>query len=148
MHDFAIGDLYVIADWQTNFIVQQPIKGLDAPDYRMSTYDKPGEDFSVLSNLLYGSRVVTLQGIVRGDSADDYETARQQLQAACAIQRDSDGNPTPTQLEFTTLGGTTYKVYGYPGRPLMDYEYATQCGFQVSFTCVDGAIYGDTVMQS
>lgn len=148
MLSFSIGSLQVLGTGVTGYIVQRPIKGLDAPTYRQTSYDKPGEHGSVVTSLLYGGRVITLQGVIEGADAATYEANRRALQAACGIQTDSSGNPLPITLSWTTLGGSSYFAYGYPGQLLSDYEYATQSQFQISFTVADGAVYGAAQVQS
>jgi hypothetical protein len=96
------GDAYALHD---------PVEGLEAPSFRVSDYDKPGEDGGVVSASLHGLRGITLNGKVNGADHATYEANRRALEAACALARDSHGFPVLKLLEITTLGGSSYFTY-------------------------------------
>src|SRR4051812_8227555 len=102
MFEFMLGDLQLHGPDLANFDLKRPIQGLEAPEYRISSYDKPGEDGGVVSNALYGMRQITLIGRVAGSNPEQYEENRRALLDACAIRRDSNGYPVLTRCEVTT----------------------------------------------
>lgn len=148
MRSLTVGSLQLMGTGVTAYTVQTPIQGLDAPDYRTNTYDKPGEDGAVMSSLFYGGRTITLQGTITGQASTDYETNRAALASACAVQRDANGVPIPIVIAFTTLAGNSYFCNAYPNKPLFDYEYATYGHFQVSFYVPSGVLYGAAQINS
>lgn len=142
MRSLTIGSLAVMSEGvDTGYIVVSTVEGLDAPEYREDTYDKPGEDGIVLSSLLYGARVVTFPGELIATDAATYETRRRALVAACAIQRDDDGQPTPTVVSLTTQAGNSYFFRGYPRRPVLPNEWGTTGKFNLNFVVPDGLLY-------
>ena len=127
----------------TGYTVELPIQGFDAPDYRETMYDKPGEDGSVLSSLFYGSRTITLTGHINAQAtAAQYEALRRALASACAVQRDVNGQPKSSVINVTTRGGSSYFLNVFPRKPTFDYEYATTSNFLLHFVSADSVIYG------
>lgn len=132
----------------TGYTIQASVDGLDAPDYRESTYDKPGEDGAVLSSLFYSSRVLSFPGQITRSTAIAYETLRQALVAACAIARDSSNRPTPTVLTITTPGGSTYVCNAYPRKPVLPVENNSTGSFLLNFIVPDGLLYSSSAVLS
>jgi hypothetical protein len=81
-------------------------------------------------------------------TAAAYEQLRRNLGAACAVQRDSDGQPVPVVVNFTTRGGSEYFFNAYARKPVFDYEHATTGDFLLSFVVPDGLIYGADLVSS
>lgn len=148
MQEFTLGSLQLLGTGITDYILQTPIEGLDAPDYRLNYYDKPGEDGGVVSSAFYGSRMVSLNGIVRGGSPQGFENARHALVAACAINKDSTGFPELTRLTFKTLAGNSYFIDAIVRRPIIAFDQVGYSKFLITAQASDPAIYGATVQSS
>lgn len=46
--------------------------GLEAPNFRLPTFDRPNSDGAFVPNHLYGGRLITLRGVVYGDDQATY----------------------------------------------------------------------------
>lgn len=112
MNDFTIGPLQILGRSDNDFTISVPLEGLEFPSMRVSSYDKPGEDGGVVSNVFYGMRSISIPGMVRGTTCDQYEVNRKLLSSACSTNKDMFGFPTLTRFEFTTLDGKSYYFYG------------------------------------
>src|SRR5665647_1825560 len=90
----------------------QSVQGLEHPDKRVTNYDNPGEDGGTVSASFYGSRVVTLSGIVYGNGQPSvHEAGRKALALKCAINRDAFGYPVLKTVQLTTLAGAQFFFY-------------------------------------
>lgn len=118
------------------------VEGLDAPDYRVSTSENAGEDGGAVGAAFYGSRLVTLTGSVKGDSAAEYNQARRNLAYMCRIRKDSYGYPEMTPFSFTTLDGVDYTFSGQIKSFKAPVKYPTFTNFFISIICPDPALYG------
>jgi len=118
------------------------VQGLDAPDYRIVQYPIPGQDYARVSANFYDARTITLEGMIQGQNPTDYRQRRQALSTACLLQRDSNGYPVTTKLQFTTMDGNSYFVNVIPKRPVFADTYLTWTKYQVSLVAPDGRIYG------
>src|SRR5689334_15451518 len=134
MFEFMLGTLQLHGADLTNFSLRRPIQGLEAPEFRISSYDKPGEDGGVVSSAQYGMRQVTLTGRVAGSNAAQYEANRRALIEACAIQRDSNGYTVLTRCEVTTQAGATYFFYAIVGMPKFPHDQINWSDFMVQLT--------------
>ncbi len=145
MRNFAIDTLHLITEQAThpNIILQTPITGFDSPEYRVNIYEKAGQDGSTASSMLYGSRTVTLTGIVKGPSPADHEAARIALIQASAISRDERGYPAPKRISFTSLSGQDYFCDAYFDRPILDIETPSYSRFMLTATVTDPFIFKD-----
>lgn len=130
------------------YIYLQQADGLEAPAYRMSQYDNPGESGGTVSSTLYGTRVVTLAGEINAPDVATYETLRQNLAYAARIQLDSNSFPVPTQVSFTTLDGNSYFVNGYVQTFKHPLGYPTSSKFQVTLVVPDPMVYGSQLQSS
>lgn len=124
-----IGDLQVHDNESDTDIFLQPngLEGFDAPEYRLNVYDKSGEDGGTVSNVLFGTRLLTMPFFVKGDTATEYEANRRLLADACLPQRDEFGYPVPTRITFTTLTNEEYFCDVYfrkPQYPVRDMRHA------------------------
>ncbi|MET3349045.1 UNVERIFIED_ORG: hypothetical protein ABID57_000714 [Arthrobacter sp. UYEF1] len=142
MLNFSIDTLAIFL--QTNYSLTG-VDGLDAPPYRVSSYENAGEDGGKVGAAFYGSRLVTLTGIVKGESAADYNQARRNLAYMCRIRKDSSGFPTMTPLSFTTLDGVAYTFSGQIKSFRIDTKYPTFGKFIVTIVCPDPALYGAAI---
>ena len=71
------------------YLVSAPISGLESPNIRLSSYNKPGEHGAVVSNQLYANRRISIEGIIRGDVVNHWQR-RRDLEQILKINRDSD----------------------------------------------------------
>lgn len=150
MLSFSIGSLALITGGvpSANYILQTPITGLDAPDYRTGYFSKPGEDGGKVSSAFYDKRPVTLTGVILSQTAANFESARQALSTACAIQKDSNGVALPTRITYTTLAGNSYFFDANIDRPIFDYTQPNYTRFMISMTVANPFIYGATQVAS
>lgn len=117
---------------QNGVFLQYPIDGLDAPSYRVSSYDKAGQDGSVLTTPFYGVRTVTITGkLAMNQGAALYESARKLLLAAFGTNRDTNGNIIKQTYQFTTLAGTSYFFYGQAKTPVFGIAQMAWTQFKV-----------------
>lgn len=126
----------------------ETIDGIEHPDIRQSSYNKPGEHGAVVNSELYGTRPITINGDIMATDTTSYMLARRNLAYACRIQRDTYGFPLPTSITFTSLDGSNYFINGYIKSFKMSSPYPTYTTFQIVFTCSDPAIYAQTLQTS
>ncbi|GAP53545.1 hypothetical protein AHiyo6_01100 [Arthrobacter sp. Hiyo6] len=142
---FFIDTLQIHGGGQSNFFLND-VQGLDSPDIRLSSYDKPGETGAVVSAEQYGARPLTLVGTVAGSDIATYLAARRALSYACRVRHDSSGLVSGVPLTFSTLDGATYSVTGYIKPPFRcSGPLPTSAPFQISFICPDPALYGSSL---
>lgn len=145
MRDFYIDDLCVHnLDVTISYWLKTPIQGLDAPQHRLSVYNKAGEDGAVVSSSFYGGRVVTLEGYIKGDTAEAYEDNRLAFSRALSLSRSAIGVPTLKRFRFTTLAGRQYYFYGVPRKPVFDNSRINYCDFMVTIECPDPQLLSAT----
>jgi hypothetical protein len=123
--------------------------GLDMPEIRATSYDNPGEHGATLPNSLYGGRLITLGGVVRGDDPASYLAARRALAYAARIRYDSTGLVTTGRHTFTALDGAQYFVDAAVIPPYKAISPSTNNSpFQFHFLVQDPAIYGVTLQST
>lgn len=85
------------------FWLKPNIQGLEMPDIRLPSFDRPNIDGAFVPNQLYGGRAITLEGKVSG-SGDlaTYRTRRAQLEGVAKIYR-PDGVLSPITFKFKTM---------------------------------------------
>lgn len=116
------------------FWLKTPIQGLDSPDIRFQSYDKPGEDGGQVSSDYYSGRSVTLTGMFLGSSVAQYEANRQLLARALLIRRDVNGKAQPIRCSLTTVGGNSFFFDGYISRkPVFDWDEVKWGKFLIQF---------------
>lgn len=126
----------------------QTMEGFDAPEYRISEYDKPGEDGMEVTAGLYGGRPIVLEGKVKGEDPTEYLANRRALISACAIKRDSYAYPIPTRISFETLDGRQFFLDGFFRRPAFTEEMIIHCKFLLQFTAKRSYIYDPAIVNS
>ena len=85
------------------YAISPGTEGLDFPEIRRNSYNKPGEYGAYLTNLLYGGRRIQLEGFVFSNTIATFESLRRQLQDAVRINKDSNSRPVATTLKVTTM---------------------------------------------
>jgi hypothetical protein len=137
--------LHNTSDPTVPYIVRSPLEGLEQPDMRFSSYDKPGEHGSKLANMLYGSRVITLHGYVKGADVTAYEANRQALITAIQALTNNSSTSIPVlTLTFTTLASTTYNLSCYARKINMPHERIDTADFTIELVATDPLIYLNT----
>ncbi|MDQ0672934.1 hypothetical protein QFZ36_000495 [Pseudarthrobacter siccitolerans] len=139
MLSFSVDTLAILN--ATNYVLTD-VDGLDAPPYRVTASENAGEDGGSVGAAFYGSRLVTLSGIVSATNAADYHQARRNLAYMCRIRKDSYGYPTMTPFSFTTLDGVAYTFSGQIKGFKVETKRPTYGKFFISIVCPDPAIYG------
>jgi hypothetical protein len=86
------------------------IAGLGFPDVRLDQYARAGTHGVTIAHNLYGGRLITLEGTIRGATPSAYLANRQALQAAVGLKLDSNNVPETRTLYLTDLAGTPYRV--------------------------------------
>lgn len=149
MQNFNIGSLQLLGPLATtSYILQQPVEGFDSPDYRITNYDSPGQDYGVVSQAFYSSRTITLTGVIMGQSVSQYEANRKALSAAVAINRDNNSYPILTPITFTTNAGFSYFLNVQFKKPVFAMKDVTFTNFQLSAIAPDARIYGSQQVNS
>lgn len=107
-------DTFKIHDWQSNtngIYVANPIEGLEFPELRQASYDRPGEYGAFVANNLYGGRSITLNGnIFSLTSAVDFEAKRRAFILALRLVKDLNAEIQPIVLKFTTMDDLALEV--------------------------------------
>lgn len=144
----TIDSLAVHGPGVTAYLLQQH-DGLEMPEIRTPKYDNPGENGGTVPNSLYGGRLITLGGKVRGSDPASYMAARRALAYACRIQRDSYGLVGATRITFTAIDGASYFVDAnlMPPYKAMSID-TTSSPFQFNFYAPDTNIYGATAQST
>jgi LysM repeat protein len=124
LSSFKANGIELIAPNSSNGVyLQYPIQGLEAPTYRVSSYDRAGQDGAILTTPFYGVRNITITGKISNNASEIlYETARQTILAAFGTNRDANGNIFKQTYQFTTLTGATYFFYGQSKMPTFALE--------------------------
>lgn len=123
LSSFQVNGIELIAPNGANGIfLQYPIQGLEAPGYRISSYDKAGQDGAGLTTPFYGARTVTITGKLSMQSPSQYEQARRTLLTAFGTSRDSNGNIVKQTYQFTSLAGQVYYFRGQAKTPVFGIE--------------------------
>lgn len=150
MYNFSIGSLALIsAGTPPTGILLQSIEGLDAPNYRNTTFALPGRHGATVSSQLYGERLVNMTGAIEGNSPAEYETYRKQLIQAVGIKLDDYSSPVTTRISMTTLGGAAYFCDAVFDKPVFDpSDSPVACRFLLSAIVPDPFIYGDVTVSS
>jgi hypothetical protein len=101
------------SDTSLGFYLRPNIQGLEMPDIRLPSFERPNVDGAFVPNQLYGGRPITLEGRVSGNgSITTYRTRRRQLEAVTRIYRPSDVL-TPVTFKFTTMDDLDLQVEAY-----------------------------------
>ena len=128
-----------------DFWAQTPVDGFDAPDYRIISYDKPGEDGMAISSMFYSGRPISIHGVIKGSNPTAFEANRKLLSTACAISRDVNGYPLPKRVSVTTLAGNTFFFDAYFSKPIFAYDQVNWSKYLLQLTAIDPFLYGSQV---
>lgn len=136
MQNFYIDTLQVHSSTQRiGFSIAPNAQGDEMPSIRLSSYDKPGEFGSFVSNQLYGSRLITIEVLVYADDLVTFDVRRRALQSAVQIIKDENSVPIPKLLKFTTDAGLAMQVYGYCTKVKPLIKRNMFCRYAIEFTC-------------
>lgn len=146
----ALGDNLVIHDvyFFNGFLVQMPLQGFDSPEMRMTEYDNPGEDGARVTSQNYGGRLITIQGMMQGSDANNYDYLRRALTSATSIRRDQFGNPVAKRCQCVTDNGVSFFVDGYFKRPVFDLTHINHTRFMIQLVVPSPFIYEETPQSS
>lgn len=126
----------------TEFWLQTPVEGLEMPNLRVSSYDKPGEDGTVVSNSLYSAHTVNLVGMLRADTAEQYEINRRRLMQALGTTRDSNGFVKPKRCTFTMLSGDQFFFDAFmAAKPVFNQDQINWTSFQIQLLIPKAMIF-------
>ncbi|MGW5074076.1 phage distal tail protein [Rhodococcus sp. NPDC004095] len=151
MKEFRIGDLTLITGSvpAKGFMLQKPVKGLESPKHRTTSYSLPGRNGVSVSSKFLDGRLVELTGTIRataGETAAEYEARRQAFIAAITNETGNNGLPIPVRISFRTLAGQRYYLDAYFNDPIMPLEQPMSTRFMV--TAIGNLIYGDDTVTS
>ena len=90
-------------------IVGRPLEGLSNPDIRTNVYDNPGDHGQTVTNALYGERVISLTGSIRGADVTEYQANRRAFQQSVGLQHDANGYPVFRILKLN-INGNQYRI--------------------------------------
>lgn len=124
------------------------VEGLGEPQFRLSSYDNPGEDGGTVSQDLLGMRRIKLQGIVRGSTSAELFNNRVELQRRCRPTRDSNSLPVAKVFKFVAADGNTYFIEGFIQACLLGIEQNTTSPFMIQVVCPNATIYRDVLTSS
>lgn len=127
--------------------IYAPIAGMGHPEKRISKYLNTGKSGAKITNSLYGSRRISLQGKVYAATPAEYELQRRLLIGAAGDERDENGVLIYKKLSFTTMDDTQLYVEGTVASLIFDRNFLTHGRFFMDFDCADYRIYED-VLQS
>lgn len=142
MLSFTINGLQLIGSG-TGYLLQD-VTGIDVPPYRVVSYDNPGQDGGTVTADYYGSRPITLTGVVGGGSATptSYLAARKALASACANQRDANNYPVLIPVAFTTLDGQSFTCKVQVQNVQFAGNRPTRADFKIDLVVPDPMLYG------
>jgi hypothetical protein len=98
------------------------IAGLAFPDVRLDTYERAGAHGLTIAHNLYGGRLLTLEGTIRGATEAAYLTNRRALQAAVGLKLDANNVPVTRTLYLTDLAGNAFQIEAVTKSFQADYE--------------------------
>lgn len=130
---------------QIGFFVSPNIQGLDMSSLRVATFDKPGEWGGIMSNQLYGSRLITFQGKVFSNSLADFNMKRRSLESACQITKDSNSIPIPHTIKIKTMDDLELQIDGYINNFKMAVDNLLVSDFLLEFYCPDFSLLSQTL---
>lgn len=120
----------------------QKADGFEAPDYRVGSYEKPGEDGARVTAAFYGGRPFTIQGDMQTADVATFQAARQALNYAFRTQRDQYNYPLLTRILVTANDGSTYFLDAQVKTFKNPLSYPTYSSFISTLYAPDPAIYG------
>jgi hypothetical protein len=91
------------------FYLKPNIQGLEMPDIRLPSFERPNIDGAFVPNQLYGGRPITLEGKVIGPDILTYRTRRKSLEDVARIYRPV-GALSPVTLKFKTMDDLELQV--------------------------------------
>ena len=144
MQEFKIGELQLITGGLPvpGYVLATPVKGLESPKHRTTSYPRPGRNGVTVSSKFFDGRLLELVGkifAVAGESFASYETRRRAFIAATANETSDNGTPLPIRVSFTTLAGDSYYLDAYFNEPVMPLDNPVSTDFMV--TAVGNLIY-------
>lgn len=83
------------------FYIRPEIHGLEMPELRLSSHQRPNVDGGFVSSHLYGMRLISFNGSVIGDSVSQYRERRRTINSVFKIRRSGDDSISRT-FKFTT----------------------------------------------
>lgn len=84
------------------FFLRPNIQGLEMPEIRLPSFERPNIDGAFVPNQLYGGRAITLEGKVVASDVQTYRQRRRALENAARIYRPNN-TLTPITLKLTTM---------------------------------------------
>lgn len=87
-----------------------PLSGLEYPATRVNSHNLAGTDGTYLSNMFFGERRITINGVLRNSCADDHQEARNELVEACRHDKGSNGQLVPKVLTLTANDDAQYQL--------------------------------------
>src|SRR5215212_1575130 len=118
MKNISIGSIQIHSNTTDVGYVVNSHDGFDAPEVRLSMYNRPGEHGSVVTNQLYGGRTITLEGRIAASSTTLYQQRRRDLQNALRIIKDASAVSQPILLKFQTTDDLLLQTYIYASKKL------------------------------
>lgn len=147
MKKFEIGSLKIHDTTQSletvGYAVHNNIEGLDFPEIRLASQDKPLEHGALVSGQLYGGRAVTLTGVVYGTTVLSFNSKRRALEAAIRIIKN---NYISQQLlcKLTSQDGLLLQFYAYARKFRMNIEQLNKADFLLELFAPDPNLYAQT----
>ena len=124
----------VLGEYKKNYVLQPPVEGLLRPEVRTADGVFSGRDGGYISNQLYGKRAVTLQGMMIGNDADDYEDLRKNLVANLPIR-------SMAEFKITMPSGDQYILEAYPIDVQADYRRDSYGEYKIDIVAPSPYLY-------
>lgn len=94
------------------YFLRPNIQGLEMPEIRLPSFERPNIDGAFVPNQLYGGRAITLEGKVVASDVATYRTRRRAFENVARIYRPGDVL-NPITMKFTTMDDLELQVEVY-----------------------------------
>lgn len=111
--------------------VEPNITGLETPEIRLPTFQRPNVDGAVVPNQLYGGRLISMTGLISGNTVALYRARRRLLLDAIRIKRNDAGTVLPLVLKFTTDDDIDMQVEVYAKNITMPDRFMTATHYKL-----------------
>lgn len=120
--------------------------GLDSPDIRLSSYNRPGEHGAIVSNQLYGGRTITIQGRIAGSDMATYMQNRRNLSNTLRIIKDANTVSQPILLKFQTTDDLMLQTSIYASKKFdLKEKSPVFCEFYLELFAADPNLYDQSL---
>ncbi len=120
------------------------VAGLGFPEVRTDSYNRPGSHGVTIAHNLYGGRLISLDGTLRGVDAATYMSNRQNLEAAVGLLLDANNVPIARTLYLTDNNYSQYQVSVITKAFTVELNSPTVAKWQLQLLATDYTIQSQT----